>query len=47
MSIIFVSICGGVEAWRDNDENAIMHFNTNVALVALIVALVALVKGAG
>lgn len=45
VSIIVVSVCCGIEAWRDDDENAIMHFNTNVALVALIVALVALVKG--
>lgn len=42
--IALVSICCSVEAWKDNDENAIMHFNTNVALVALIVAFVALVK---
>ena len=45
VSIIVVLVCCGIEAWRDDDENAIMHFNTNVALVALIVALVALVKG--
>lgn len=45
IGIIVVSVCCGVEAWKDDDENAIMHFNTNVALIALIVALVALVKG--
>ena len=45
VAIAVVSICCGIEAWKDDDENAIMHFNTNVALVALIVALVALVKG--
>ena len=45
VAIAVVSICYGIEAWKDDDENAIMHFNTNVALVALIVALVALVKG--
>lgn len=47
IGIIVVSVCCGVEAWRDDDENAIMHFNTNVALVALIVAFVALVRGVG
>ena len=45
IAIAVVSICCGIEAWKDDDENAIMHFNTNMALVALIVALVALVKG--
>ena len=45
IAIAVVSVCCGIEAWKDDDENAIMHFNTNVALVALIVALVALVKG--
>lgn len=43
IAIAVVSVCCGIEAWKDDDENAIMHFNTNVALVALIVALVALV----
>lgn len=47
VAITVVSVCCGIEAWRDDDENAIMHFNTNVALVALIVALVALVRGVG
>lgn len=47
IGIIIVSVCCGVEAWRDDDENAIMHFNTNVALVALIVAFAALVRGVG
>ena len=45
LSITLISVCCSIETWRDNDENAIMHFNTNVALVALIVSLVALVKG--
>ena len=44
-AITVVSICCGIEAWKDDDENVIMHFNTNVALVALIVSLVALIKG--
>lgn len=45
VGVIVVSVCCGIEAWKDDDENAIKHFNTNVALVALIVAFVALVKG--
>ena len=46
-AIAVVSVCCGIEAWKDDDENAIMHFNTNVALVALIVALIALFKEVG
>ena len=42
--IAFISICCGVEALKDDDENAIMHFNSNVALVALIISLIALLK---
>ncbi len=34
-----ISISCAIEAWKDSDEDAITHFNTNVALVALIVAL--------
>ena len=45
LCIIVASICCSIEAWKDDDENAIKHFNTNVALVALVVAFVALVKG--
>ena len=44
----FVAVfCGGsvVESMKDTDENAQQHFNTNVSLIAMIVALVALVKG--
>lgn len=39
--------CGAcaVESFKDTDENAQQHFNTNLSLIALIVALVALVKG--
>ena len=44
LAILLISVLYSIETWRD-DENAIMHFNTNVALVALIVSLVALVKG--
>ena len=33
------------ETMNDSDANTIAHFNTNIALVALIAALVALVKG--
>lgn len=47
IGIIIVCVCCSLEAWKDDDENAIMHFNTNVSLVALIVALVALLKGVG
>ena len=41
------SIGCAVESFRDTDENAQQHFNTNIALVALIVALIALFKGVG
>ena len=34
-----------VESFKDSDENAQQHFNTNLTLIALIVALVALAKG--
>ena len=33
------------ETFDDNGEDSISHFNTNMALIALIVALVALMKG--
>ena len=33
------------ESIRDSDEDAQQHFNTNIALIALVVSLVALVKG--
>ena len=45
LAITLLSVCCGIETWKDDDENAIMHFNTNVALAALIVSFVALVKG--
>ena len=45
--VVIISICCSREAWKDDDENAIMHFNTNIALVALIVAMIALLKGLG
>ena len=45
LAILLISVLYSIETWRDDDENAIMHFNTNVALVALIVSLIALVKG--
>lgn len=35
------------ESIKDSDENAQQHFNTNITLIALIVALVALFKGVG
>lgn len=44
-AIAVVSVGCGVEALKDDDENAIMHFNTNVAFAALIVAFLALIKG--
>lgn len=47
VAIAVVSVCCGIEAYKDDDENAISHFNTNVTLVALIVALIALFKGVG
>lgn len=34
-----------VESVKDSDENAQQHFNTNIALIALVIALIALVKG--
>jgi len=39
--------CGAcaIESFRDTDENAQQHFNTNITLIALIVVLIALVKG--
>ena len=45
VAIFLIALCCSIETWKDDDENAILHFNTNVALVALIVSLVALVKG--
>lgn len=45
--IIAAQIFSAIESWKDDDENAIKHFNTNVALVALIVSLIALLKGVG
>lgn len=44
LAIVVVSVFCTIETWKDDDENAIMHFNTNVALVALIVSLIALLK---
>lgn len=49
-SVLFVIIgifSGGcaVESFKDSDENAQQHFNTNITLIALVVALAALVKG--
>jgi hypothetical protein len=45
--LITTNVLSAIEAWRDDDENAIMHFNTNVSLVALIIALIALFKEVG
>ena len=45
--VVIIAILCSVESWRDNDENAIQHFNTNVSLVALIIAIIALVRGVG
>lgn len=45
--VVIISFFYSYEAWKDDDENAIMHFNTNIALVALIVAMIALLKGLG
>lgn len=42
--VLIISVCCSIEAWKDDDESAISHFNTNVALVALIVALITLFK---
>ena len=36
-----------LEALKDDREEAMSYFNTNVSLVALIVAIVALFKGVG
>lgn len=33
------------ETFDDNGEESISHFNTNVALIALIIALIALMRG--
>ena len=41
---IFAFLCQQ-ESLGDSDEDAQQHFNTNIALIALFVALVALVKG--
>ena len=38
-------IFSAIECWKDDDENAIATFNNNIALFALIVALIALYKG--
>ena len=42
--VLIISVCCSIEAWKDDDESAISHFNTNVAIVALIVALITLFK---
>lgn len=47
IGVVIISIMCSIESWRDNDNDAIQHFNTNVSLVALIVALIALAKGVG
>ena len=44
---IITNIVSAIEAWKDDDENAIKHFNTNVSLAALIIALIALLKEIG
>lgn len=41
---LFAFLCQQ-ESLGDSDEDAQQHFNTNIALIALVVALVALVKG--
>ena len=45
--VVIVSICCSVESWKDDDENAMQHFNSNVALVALIISFIAFMKGVG
>lgn len=47
MFVLITIYSGGCtfESWKDTDENAQQHFNTNITLIALIVALIALVKG--
>ena len=45
--VISVSICCAIEAWNDREEAAIQHFNSNIALAALVVSLVALLQGVG
>lgn len=45
--ILITQVFSAIEAWRDDDENAIKHFNINVSLVALIIAFVALFQGVG
>lgn len=47
IGVVIISVLCCVESWRDNDEAAIQYFNTNVSLVALIVALIAIVKEVG
>ena len=47
LAVVIVSVLCSIESWKDNDEDAIQHFNTNVSLVALIIAIIALVKGVG
>ena len=45
--VIPVSICCAIEAWNDQEEASMQHFNSNIALVALVISLVALLKGVG
>ena len=48
LTIIAVSqLLSAVEAWKDDDETALQHFNANIGLAALIVALAAFFKGVG
>ena len=35
------------ESFTDNGKDSLTHFNTNVTLIALVVALIALFKGVG
>ena len=46
-SFALLHIFSAIECWKDDDENAIATFNNNIAILALIVALVALFKGVG
>ena len=41
----FVSFMSGIETRKDNYEQTVALFNTNVSLIALIIAIIALIKG--
>lgn len=46
-AIVVISVCCSVEAWKDDDENAMQHFNSNIGLVALVIAFIALMRDVG